>query len=145
MKPMPRAACSGFSLIELLTVVLIIGLLAAVAWPSYQSHLMRSQRAQAAVALLQAQQFMERHYSVHGSYLSASGARLELPLALQAVQADSQVVYQIKIDTADALSYRLLASPQGPMQADDCGALSLDHTGLKGRSGSAASVAQCWR
>jgi hypothetical protein len=31
------------------------------------------------------------------------------------------------------------------MQADDCGALSLDHTGLKGRSGSAASVAQCWR
>jgi type IV pilus assembly protein PilE len=64
---------------------------------------------------------------------------------LQAVQADSQVVYQIKIDAADALSYRLLASPQGPMQADDCGALSLDHTGLKGRSGSAASVAQCWR
>lgn len=145
MKTQFRPACSGFSLIELLTVLLIIGLLAAIGWPSYQSHLMRSQRAQAAVALLQAQQFMERHYSVHGSYLSAGGARLELPLALQTVQSDSRVVYRLKIDAADALSYRLLASPQGAMQSDECGDLSLDHTGLKGRSGSASTVAQCWR
>jgi type IV pilus assembly protein PilE len=145
MKSLHRAACSGFSLIELLTVLLIIGLLAAIGWPSYQGHLMRSQRAQAAVALLQAQQFMERHYSVHGSYLSAGGARLELPLALQTVQSDSRVVYRLKIDAADALSYRLLASPQGAMRSDECGDLSLDHTGLKGRSGSAATVAQCWR
>ena len=145
MKTQFRPACSGFSLIELLTVLLIIGLLAAIGWPSYQSHLMRSQRAQAAVALLQAQHFMERHYSLHGSYLSAGGARLELPLALQTVQSDSRVVYRLKIDAADALSYRLLASPQGAMQSDECGDLSLDHTGLKGRSGSAATVAQCWR
>ena len=145
MKPMHRAACSGFSLIELLTVLLIIGLLAAVAWPSYQSHVMRSQRAQAAVALLQAQQFMERHYSVHGSYLSASGGRLELPAALQTVQANEQLIYRLQIQAADAVSYRLWASPQGPMLADPCGALTLDHTGAKGRTGSAASVAQCWR
>jgi type IV pilus assembly protein PilE len=145
MKPMNRPACSGFTLIELMTALLIIGLLAALAWPSYRDHLTRSQRAQAAVTLLQAQQFMERHHSVQGSYLSASGARLELPAALQAVRANGEVVYRLQIEAADAVSYRLLANPQGPMLADPCGALILEHTGAKGRTGSAASVAQCWR
>jgi type IV pilus assembly protein PilE len=51
----------------------------------------------------------------------------------------------LQIEAADAVSYRLLANPQGSMLADPCGALILDHTGAKGRTGSAASVAQCWR
>ena len=145
MQATPAARCRGFSLIELMTVLLIIGLLAAMAWPAYQSHLRRSQRAQAAVALLQAQQFMERQFSLQGSYLDSSGARLQLPASLQTVQVDGQVVYRLQVEAADALSYRLLASPEGPMQGDACGALSLNQLGLRDRSGSGPSVEQCWR
>jgi len=135
----------GMSLIELLTVLLIVGLLAALAWPSYRSQLQRSHRAQAAVALLQAQQFMERHYSLQGSYLSAAGQKPSLPAALQSVIVDGQTLYAVQIEQVDAVSYQLRAEPQGAMASDTCAALTLSHTGLKGRSGSAATVQECWR
>ena len=135
----------GFSLIELLTVLLIVGLLASLAWPSYRGYLQRSHRSQAAAALLQAQQFMERHYSVQGSYLSAAGQKPSLPVALQSVIIDGQTLYLLQIEQADAVSYLLRADPQGAMRSDACAALTLSHTGLKGRSGSAATVQECWR
>jgi type IV pilus assembly protein PilE len=132
------------SLIELLTVLLIVGLLAALAWPSYRSQLQRSHRAQAAVTLLQAQQFMERYYSVQGSYLIAAGQKPSLPAALQSVIVDGQTLYAVQIEQVDAVSYQLRAEPQGAMRSDACAALTLSHTGLKGRSGTAA-VQECWR
>ncbi len=135
----------GFSLIELLTVLLIVGLLASLAWPSYRGYLQRSHRSQAAAALLQAQQFMERHYSVQGSYLSAAGQKLSLPVALQSVIIDGQTLYLLQIEQADAVSYLLRAEPQAAMRSDACAALTLSHTGLKGRSGSTATVQECWR
>lgn len=138
-------ACRGFSLIELLTVLLIVGLLASLAWPSYRSYLQRSHRAQAAAALLQAQQFMERHYSVQGSYLSVAGHKPSLPVALQSVIIDGQTLYLLQIEQADAVSYLLRAEPQGAMRSDACAALTLSHTGLKGRIGSTATVQECWR
>ncbi|MEI7784914.1 MAG: type IV pilin protein [Betaproteobacteria bacterium] len=135
----------GFSLIELLTVLLIVGLLASLAWPSYRSYLQRSHRAQAAAALLQAQQFMERYFSVQGSYLGAAGQKPSLPAALQAVIVDGQTLYLLQIEQADAVSYQLRAQPQGAMSSDPCAALTLSHTGLKGRSGSTATAQECWR
>lgn len=148
--PLPQPAQhhdaqQGMSLIELLTVLLIVGLLAALAWPSYRSQLQRSHRAQAAVALLQAQQFMERFYSVQGSYLSAAGQKPSLPAALQSVVVDGQTLYAVQIEQVDAVSYQLRAEPQGAMRSDACAALTLSHTGLKGRSGTAATVQECWR
>jgi type IV pilus assembly protein PilE len=145
----PRAqrnhARQGMSLIELLTVLLIVGLLAALAWPSYRSQLQRSHRAQAAVALLQAQQFMERYHSVQGSYLGAAGQKPSLPAGLQSVVVDGQTLYAVQIERVDAVSYQLRAEPQGAMRSDACAALTLSHTGLKGRSGTAATVQECWR
>ena len=145
MTDVRRFRCRGFSLIELLTVLLIVGLLAAVAWPSYRSHVQRAQRAQAAAALLQAQQFMERLYSVQGSYVLVGGSKPQLPAGLQAVSSSDQVIYRLQIESADAVSYRLRADPQGTMLGDACGALTLAHTGLKGRTGTGPSVPDCWR
>ncbi len=141
----PTLATRGFTLIELLVVLVIIGLLVAVAAPTYQSHVQRAQRAQAAAALLQAQQFMERLYSVQGTYRGASGSLPELPAALQAVASEGREIYRLKIDRADATGYRLRAEPQGTARQDPCGDLTLDHTSLKGRTGSGPSVQECWR
>jgi len=148
MKPKPFAPAhraQGFSLMELLTVLLIVGLLSSVAWPSYRAHVQRAQRTQAAAMLMQAQQFMERHYSLQGSFLAAAGAKLQLPAALQSVSSDAQVIYRLQIEHSDALSYRLRADPEGAMQADACGALTLDHLSQKGRTGSGPTAQDCWR
>ena len=142
---LPRLMPRGFSLIELLVVLLIVGLLASLAWPSYRAHVQRSHRVQAATTLLQAQQFMERFYSVQGSYLNAAGQKPSLPAALQSVTVDGQTLYAVQIEQAEALAYQLRAEPQGVMRSDACGVLTLSHTGLKGRSGTAPTVQECWR
>jgi type IV pilus assembly protein PilE len=51
----------------------------------------------------------------------------------------------VQIEQVDAVSYQLRAEPQGAMRSDACAALTLSHTGLKGRSGMAATVQECWR
>jgi type IV pilus assembly protein PilE len=145
-KPTDRAHRNrGFSLIELLTVLLIVALLSSVAWPSYRAHVQRAQRTQAAAALMQAQQFMERHFSLQGSFLDKAGEQLQLPAAVQSVGSDGQVTYRLQIEQSDASSYRLRADPEGAMVDDPCAALTLDHLSQKGRTGSGLTVDECWR
>lgn len=136
---------AGFSLIELMTVLLILGLLLSVAWPSYQSHLRRGHRLEAAAALLEAQQFMERHYAVQGRYTTAAGAAPVLPVRLQTVPAQGAPRYRLRLEAVEAGQFTLRADPQEALAADPCGSLTLASTGLKGRTGSGATVAQCWQ
>jgi type IV pilus assembly protein PilE len=68
---MPNAArrhATGFTLVELCVVLALAGLLAAAAWPSYQSQLQRSRRADAVGALLRVQAAQESHRAHHGLY-----------------------------------------------------------------------------
>ena len=135
----------GFSLIELMTVLLITGLLLTLAWPSYQSHVRRGHRVEAATALMEAQHFMERHYAVQGRYTTATGTAPALPLRLQTVPAQGTVRYRLKLEKVEAGSYTLHADPQDGLAGDACGSLTLASTGAKGRTGSGLSVAQCWQ
>lgn len=141
----PTPQVQGFSLIELMTVLLIIGLLASLAWPSYQSHLRRGHRVQAQAALLEAQHFMERHYGAHGRYLLDSGAAPPLPARLQVVPAQGPPRYRLRLEEVQAGSFSLRADPEGVMAEDPCGSLMLASTGARNRSGSGLSVAQCWQ
>lgn len=141
----PYGPGSGFTLVELLVVLLIMGLLVAVVSPVYRLQVQRAHRAQAAAALLQAQQFMERLYSVQGSYVMPDGSLPTLPTDLQVVRSDERLLYRLRLDRADSGTYFLRAEPEEPMSGDPCGALTLDHTHLRGRSGSGASVYECWR
>lgn len=141
---------SGFTLIELMITVAIIGILAAVAFPSYKSHIQRGNRASARAALMEAQQFMERFYAANDSYATdKAGGAVALPARFAAVPAESPK-YSIALGTAGSVtaaavtssSYALEATP---IQTDEqCATLWLKHTGEKGTSGT-GTVADCWK
>jgi len=138
----------GFTLIELLLVLVIMGIVSAIALPSYRQHVKRGHRAEAIAALLEAQHFMERYYSVQGRYdgtAEVPGKKPDLPLRLQGTPVGSDLRYELKLEAATVNSYQLTAQPVGAMASDTCGTLTLNQTGLKGLSGSDLNVADCWR
>lgn len=126
----------GFTLIELLITLACIALLTSLAWPSYQSLILRSQRAQARVTLLQAAHWLERAASANGSYPATS----DIPSSV--LQIDGQH-YKISV-ISTAQSYSLSATPLGVQAADACGTLTVNHLGLRGVQGASQTAAQCW-
>ncbi len=131
----------GFSLIELLIAVALVGILAGIAYPAYTSHVQRAHRAEARAVLLEAAQYMERYYSAKTSYASAS-----LPDRLSRSPAGSTAAdarYTLAV-TADATSFTLTATPN---KADGCGALTINQLGVRGAPSpeSGITAESCWR
>lgn len=134
----------GFTLIELMIVVVVIGILAAIAYPSYQEHVRKARRADAQTALLELAQFMERHYTANGKYLTAANAAPVLPFS-EAPKDGATKYYDLSFPAAPtASSYTLRAVPKGAMVDDACGTLTLANTGAKGQA-AGATLATCWR
>lgn len=122
----------GFTLIELITVLAIISVLASVSYPVYTQHIIKTRRIQAEISLLDLASSMERFYVMHHNYADAPEPQNENPS------------YQIKIVTADEQSYLLQAIPQNSQKQDiACGSLGFDGTGLKTISGN-GKIADCW-
>jgi type IV pilus assembly protein PilE len=126
----------GFTLIEMLIALACVALLASVAWPSYQSLVLRSQRAQARASLLQAAHWLERAASANGSYPLAA----DVPASV--LQIDGQR-YKMTVTSA-AQSYTLSASPLGTQATDTCGTLIINHLGVRSVQGASQTAAQCW-
>ena len=131
----PRSA-KGFTLIEVLVAMTCVGVLATVAWPSYQTLMWRSQRAQARTALLQAAHWLERAASANGSYPAST----DVPASVLQVEGQR---YQMNI-TSSPQSYTLSALPLGLQSTDICGTLTLNHLGVRGVQGGSQTAAQCW-
>jgi len=137
MKPThPAHPAQGFTLLELLFALACVAALATLAWPSYQSLILRSQRAQARTSLLQAAHWFERAASANGSYPLAA----DVPTSV--LQVDGQR-YQMTVNST-AQSYTLSAIPLGTQTADACGVLIVNHLGVRSVQGASQTAAQCW-
>jgi type IV pilus assembly protein PilE len=130
----------GFSLIELVVVLAIAAILAAVAIPNFSDHIVRTRRLRAQADLLEAAQYLQRFHSVHGSFAGA-----ELPAVLRRSPSDGHPNYAISLVVIDdGAAYRLTARPAGSQARDACGSLLLHANGRKSNA-SAMAVSACWK
>jgi len=134
----PRPA-RGFTLIELVIAVAVVGILAAVAMPSYREHIAASRRTDAKSALLAVAQLMERNYTERGTYAGVTlGSTGVYP------STSPQGYYALSIASQDANGFSLLATRAGAQVGDKCGNYTYDQAGTKGMVSATYTVAQCW-
>lgn len=134
----------GFTLIELMIVVAVVGILAAVAYPSYQESIARSRRADAKTVLMENAQFTERFFTQHNSYLG-SGANPTLPVT-ESPKDGATKYYDISFSGTNAdTQFTLQAVPKGAMASDPCGTFTLTQAGEKDVSGASRTKDECWR
>mgnify|MGYP002335832614 CR=1 FL=1 len=145
---------AGVTLIELMIVVAIIGILAAIAYPNYTQYVQRGNRAEARSVMLEVAQILERNYTTANRYDAVNpdgtgGA----PAILTQSPRTGAAIYTIVVATAAVngvagQTFIVSATPVagGPMAGDACGVITLANTGLRGAAGAttAAVVDQCW-
>jgi type IV pilus assembly protein PilE len=126
----------GLTLVEILVVVLIIALLAALALPSYHRYVERGHRADAVRKLLQIAGCQERVRAGTG-YYDTSRCASGLDTAH----------YRFRIEPPDepaSMVFTTIASPTGEQHGNDCGSLSLDQSGTRRIGGKHERLASCW-
>lgn len=137
---------SGFTLIEVMIVVAIIGILAAFAYPSYREYIDQGKRSEGKAAALSAAQMLERYYTMNNSYTTTL-ATAGIPTQ-SCTAGGTACTYNIAVTAGAsgiATSYTITLTPISPWSDARCGNLTLDSAGVKGRTGSGATIDQCWK
>jgi type IV pilus assembly protein PilE len=130
-------AMGGFTLIELMIVVAVIGILAAVAYPGYQDHVRKSRRAQAKADLVEYAALAERFHTVNNTYIGFMLPRTVSP------REGGTAHYNLALAPAATQStFTITATPQGGQVNDACGNLGLNHAGVK--TNSKGTLSTCW-
>jgi type IV pilus assembly protein PilE len=162
MNTIMRRKQGGFTLMELLAALTILGILAAIAIPNYTAYINRGKRAAAKVDLMAAAAQLERNYTTNGCYnfttVAECRAQAGTAPALTATSpTEGRAHHAITVDysaSATGQAFTLSATPCGtagtcPAGSEaytdaDCGTLTMAHTGLRTSSGS-APLETCWR
>lgn len=157
----------GFTLIELMIAVAIVGILASVALPNYREYVARARRTEAQAVLMTAQQWMERFYSENYRYdQNAAGtavtdsSQFYARFSTSPPPGEGNAAYNITIElpsdaTAKRNQYTLVATRTGSSANDKCGDFTLDQLGRKSikdstyNSSAGASkseaIKNCWK
>jgi len=140
----------GFTLIELMITVAVIGILAAVAFPSYTQYIVRANRSAAQSFMFTVANRQEQSMLNARSYFAvATGTATEWTAASITVPAEVQANYVVTVasdNTATPPNYTITATPSGVQAQRDtkCANLTLTQAGVKGKTGTAPSVSACW-
>lgn len=132
----------GFTLVELMVVVAIIAILATVALPSYNEYVQRGHRSEGQALLNDTAALQERFYAQNFAYVTATA---DIATKLRGKASSPTGKYNLTLGAGGATDggYLLTASQQ--FNDTNCGNLTLNALGVRGRTGSGKTVAECWR
>jgi type IV pilus assembly protein PilE len=129
---------SGFTLVELLVAILIVGILVGIAIPAYRSYVVRATRTEAKQALLARASDLERCFTRNNTYVNAAATPCGVVLPYAGAN------YKIQAQSITATSFVIQAVPTGGQAKDtSCGTFSLDDKNTRTVSGN-PNAQDCW-
>ncbi|PIF91623.1 type IV pilus assembly protein PilE [Acidovorax sp. 62] len=136
----------GFTLIEVMIVVAIVGILSAIAIPSYSEYIRRGHRADARAGLLQAQQWLERSSTATGVYPTALPNALQWRLADGTPDPTKRYTIGFQAGNTNAMFTLAATRKAGPQGTDRCGDFTLTNTGVREaiNKTSGTTTTECW-